>query len=572
MDTRELSTYLAKLEDTNSRLTITSILADLFKNSSKKELPLVCYLVTGSLLPKYKGSVFNVAEKMLIRAIALATDTDPQTVTTLYRAKGDLGIVVHELEAKRQVHESITITELYKKLQEVSEEEGEGSQEARLTLLSTLLQELDPESAKFVVRMVLGRLRLGFSEKTVIDALSEAFDGGTQGKKILTQAYEFIPDIGALAEAVARDGITSVGQNMRPVFGIPVMPALCQRLKSPSDMIKKMGEVSVEPKFDGLRAQIHYRREDNSVRVFTRNLNDVTYMFPELKNIGDFLLCDEIILDSELIGMDPDSIKIADFQTTTTRRRKHGIEDSTLKVPITFQVFDVMSLNKEDTFDLPYLARRDLLTKVIKTGGILRIDEYWVTRDPEFIKTKHKALRDEGLEGVIVKQVKSTYRPGRVGWTWVKMKEEEGSVAKLPDTVDCVIIGYTRGKGKRATFGVGEFLAAIRDGDTFKTVTKVGTGLSDDQFMELARRLSKIEVPDMEPNYEVHKVHTPHIWVKPEVVVEIAGDDITVSPNHTSGYAIRFPRLVKFRDDKGVANITTMKELIELFNMQTNRQ
>jgi DNA ligase-1 len=215
----------------------------------------------------------------------------------------------------------------------------------------------------------------------------------------------------------------------------------------------------------------------------------------------------------------------------------------------------------------PYIKRREELKKIIVPGILLRVDENVITKDPEVIKSLHQKYLKMGLEGVVVKRANGFYVSGRTGWNWVKMKEVEGQSGRLSDTVDCVVMGYTQGKGKRVGFGIGQFLAGIKDGDTFKTVTKVGTGLTDEQFRELNARLKKIESKEKPKEYEVNKDLYPDFWVTPKVVVELAADEITVSPKHTSGYALRFPRLVNFRDDKGPSDATTLKELKDLLTI-----
>jgi DNA ligase 1 len=216
----------------------------------------------------------------------------------------------------------------------------------------------------------------------------------------------------------------------------------------------------------------------------------------------------------------------------------------------------------------PYLRRREELKKFVVNGSLLRIDENTITDDPQVIKEMHQKYLKMGLEGVVVKKAKGFYVSGRSGWNWVKMKEEEGREGRLADTVDCVIMGYTAGKGKRVGFGMGQFLAGVADGDTFKTVTKVGTGLTDEQFKELKTRLAKIEVKEKPKEYEVNKDLYPDFWVEPKVLIELAADEITVSPKHTAGLALRFPRLIRFRDDKGPKDATTVRELHNLFKLQ----
>jgi DNA ligase-1 len=554
---------LSTLNGVTSRLTITAEIASLLQQVSGKELSDVCYLLTGSLAPTYEGVVFQIADNMMIEAISNAFSKEKQLVQSDYKAKGDLGDVVFEYATRTT--SSLSVSQVFDELVLIAKESGEASQERKIAGLSTLLTSVDKLGAQFLVRIVLGNLRLGFSDKTILDALATLVSGD---KKELTRAYEVIPDIGKLAVSVVEKGYIQTVNNPMPVIGTPVMPMLAQRMKSPAEMVKKMGRVAIEPKFDGLRVLIHFDRKAHIVKAFTRNMNDISDMFPELSEMGKWIKADKIILDTEGVGLDSERLALADFQTTMQRRRKHEISQMQTEIPIQFQVFDVLLIDETNMMQVPYEDRRKKMAETVVSGELFRIDEYWVTDDPEVITNKHKELRSQGLEGVIVKKIDSTYVPGRLGWRWVKMKEAEEATGKLSDTVDCVIMGYTQGQGKRASFGIGQFLVGIRHGETIETVSKVGTGLTDDQFKELESRLTKLKVEAMPDHYTVHKNLTPDFWVKPQVVVELAADDITVSPNHTAGYALRFPRLVTFRDDKSVQQITTFDELVELFKLQ----
>jgi DNA ligase-1 len=397
-------------------------------------------------------------------------------------------------------------------------------------------------------------------------------EAGDKSKKpALEKAYQVIPDVGLLAKEVKEMGINKAIRNIKPVVGIPVLPMLAQRLKSPSEMIEKMGTVSIEPKFDGLRALIHFKRQKNGdeIKAYTRNLNNVYQMFPELKDVGKYLKADSVILDTEAVGMDPEMLYIANFQTTMKRRRKYDIEEQSRSIPLRFQTFDIIVKDGKNLMDLPYTERRKILEDVVIKNSLLVVDENLITEDPEIINSEYRKRIAEGLEGVVVKKADSKYVPGRTGWRWVKMKQEETSSAKLADTVDCVVMGYYSGRGKRAGFGIGGFLVGILDGEVIKTVTKIGTGLTDDQFREMYQRLNKLETKEKPKEFgEVGRTLTPHFWVEPSLVVEIAADEITKSPIHSAGYALRFPRLVKIRDDKSWEEATTTSELKKLFKLQ----
>lgn len=570
MKFKKLAYYLDSLEITSSRIEITKILAELFKVSNEGEIDKITYLLLGRLAPSYEDIVFNIAEKMMLRTISDAYSVDLEKVKKTYKEKGDLGNVAQSF-AKGEGKDFSSIS-VYEKLLEIANDEGEGSQERKVKKTAQLLSNLDSLSARYVARIPVGKLRLGFSDKTILDALSWMETGGKGKKKMLEEAYNLLPDVGLLTKRVKEVGVEKAVKEISPKVGAPVLPMLAQRLKSPREMIEKMRRVSVEPKFDGLRIQIHYRKKGfpngSNAKAFTRNLNETSWMFPELKNIGKFIKADEIILDTEGMGVDEERRSLANFQTTMTRRRKHNIGKIASKVSIKFYVFDVMYKDGKSLVNLPYEERRKILSDSVVSGDLLQIVDYEITKDPKRINKLMRKKLSEGLEGVIVKRADSKYVAGRTGWRWVKMKEEEDAKAKLADTLDCIVMGYSAGRGKRASFGVGQFLVGVRDSEKIKTVTKIGTGLTDKQFKELAVRLKKLGVGKKPKNYIVDKLLMPDFWIDPSLVVEIAADEITKSPSHTSGYALRFPRLVKFRDDKDVNNSTTLSELKKLFKLQ----
>lgn len=555
--------YLEKLEKTSSRLEITNILTDLLEKTKTSEIDKVVFLSLGILAPSYEGVILNLAEKMMIRVLSKAYNTPDAKVLALYKEKGDLGDTAYDLAKKtKSKDKNITVSALYDDLASVAKDSGLGSQDRKIEKMADILANVGSLSAKFISRIPAGRLRLGFSEKTVLDALaSKNRELGLEIEK----AYNVRPDIGYIARLAKEGNLKKV----TPKIGVPVVPMLAQRLNSPSEMIKKMEEVSVEPKFDGLRIFIHFKRKENLIKIFTRNMNAIDLdTFPELKEVGKYIKADEIILDSEAIGVDEKRAMFLDFQKTIQRRRKHNVGKTALEIPLQFQVFDIIFCDGKSLIDEPYLKRREILKKSVVSSSLLRVDENTITKDPEVIKSMHQKYLKMGLEGVVVKRAGGLYVSGRTGWNWVKMKEEEGRNGRLSDTVDCVIMGYTLGKGKRTGFGVGQFLAGIKDGDAFKTVTKVGTGLTDEQFRELKKRLTEVNVAKKPKEYEVDENLTPDFWVTPKVVVELAADEITVSPKHTAGYALRFPRLIGFRDDKGPDNATTLSELKEIFKLQ----
>lgn len=598
-----LAVFFGQIEATSLRNAKTVILAEILKEAESGEVDKLTYLALGGLRPQFDRLEFNLAEKMILRAIAQSVGKLVGEIERDYQRIGDLGELV--VQAKQKLGSSrgqnqdlgSSVSEAYEQLEKVARDSGAGSQERKVSSLSKLIKEMDPQSAKYIVRMVAGKLRLGFSDKTVIDALSYLENGTKEYSDRLDTAYQMRPDPGYLAKRVKEVGVTRAVETMNIEMGTPIVPALAQRLKTASEMIEKMGTVLVEPKFDGTRVQIHFsrkmelgfsRKQDQDlgsskeqvgmfeveeekpefwVRTFTRNLDESSAMFPELGRIADQIKANEIILDSEAVGYDPKTGKLVPFQMTITRKRKHGIEEASDSVPLRFFVFDIMYLDGKSLLDLPLKERRKILSQTVKEGEVIKVDDFIETDDPSVLRDYHKKQLEEGLEGALVKQIDGTYMPGRTGFNWVKFKEAEDSRAKLSDTIDVVIMGYYLGKGKRSTFGLGAFLVGVKSGDQVVTLAKVGTGISDVQFGELNDRLQKIKTEKRPDIYNVPKTLEPDVWVEPQIVVEVAADEITVSPTHSAGYALRFPRLVKFRDDKALDQITTLEEVKTMFEL-----
>lgn len=563
MKFKKLSKYLNKIEKVSGRLEITDLLVRVLKEMKEREVREGVYLMLGNLAPQYKKVDFAMADKMGVRAVARVIGKEQKEVMLMYKEKGDLGELVLELGVGKK-RKRLNIVEVYKRLRSLAEDSGSGSQERKVVALGELMLDLDNVSAKFVMRIVLGRLRLGFSEKTLLDALSVLEGNDKSLRKRLDQIFQVHPDLGEITSWIKREGIEEAEKRMKVEVGVPVVPALCQRLNTAEEIVAKMGKVAVERKFDGTRVQIHFRRDGDggwTCKTFTRNLEETTHMFPELKEIGKVLKGESMIFDSEAVGIDVKTGKMLPFQATITRKRKHGVGEAASKVPLRFYVFDVLYKDGKSLLNESYKKRRKILKGCVKKNKVVVVNEVFKGNEIEGIHDLHEKFLSEGDEGAVVKQWQGKYLPGRQGWNWVKIKESEGKKGKLADTLDLVVMGYYKGKGKRAGFGIGAFLVGLRKNGRFVTLAKVGTGLTDDQFREMKKRLTKLRVRKKPMEYEVSKGLESDVWVSPELVVEIAADEITKSPSHSSGWALRFPRLVRFRDDKRAVQATGMKEI-----------
>jgi DNA ligase-1 len=536
----ELAKYFQRLEATPSRNSMTEILSELFHQAKPQEIGEICYLLQGRTVPLYEAIEFGVADKFMIRAIALAYDVPEDAVKKEFKKFGDLGLAA---EALHKGGGRLSVSEVYKALDTLARVSGTGSQEKKIGLLAQLLCGTDALSARYIARIPLDKLRLGFSDMTILDALSWmiAADKSLRGR--LEAAYNVRPDIGLLASQVKKDGVAGLS-HIHAKVGAPILASLCARLPNADEMIKKMGEVAVEPKYDGVRVQIHFKR-GMGTSSFSRNLENTSVMFPELNDIARELVADEVILDSEAVGYDVKEDKLVPFQETSTRKRKHGITESAKNIPLKFFVFDILYKNGKELLSIPLMGRRKILEETLKRkeNERLILSPQIVTRDANVIRRFHDEQLKQGLEGAVVKKWNSIYEPGRAGYHWVKFKEEEGKTGKLTDTIDAVIMGYYRGEGKRSNFGIGAFLVGVVRGDSIVTVTKIGTGVSDELWKEIRKRLNDIKVSAPPKEYkDVSKQLYPDVWVAPKIVVELAGDDLTKSPTHGAGIAVRFPR------------------------------
>lgn len=587
----ELASFMKSIEETPSRNAMTEILSRLFAKTTALEIGNTCYLLQGRVAPLYEAIEFGMADKLMIRAIAQAYATDVASVTHIFKEAGDLGIAAEQLanrqsrlpsgEAGIMSHEKTpTVSDVFAALLSVATLGGAGSQDGKIEQISALLNTSNPLSVRYIVKITLDKLRLGFSDMTILDSFSWMLSGDKSHRVELERAFNVRPDIGFIAETIKTHGIKGL-ETVHAKVGAPILAALCQRIPTADEMIEKMGEVAVEPKYDGVRTQIHFKRqgagdkgqEGQFIRTFSRNLENTTAMYPELSGLSDELDVTDVILDCEAVGIDEKSGKLASFQETMTRKRKHDIEEVSKRMPLKFFVFDILYLNGKELLHVPLSERKALLKRVVREKKLLSLSPFLLTSNPQELRDYHDEQIQKGLEGVVIKKWNSGYEPGRKNYSWVKFKEEEGKAGKLTDTIDAVVMGYSRGEGKRSGFGIGMFLVGVRTEEGFVTVTKIGTGVTDEMWKTLNSSLESIHVNEQPKEYlYVNKMFAPDVWVAPKIVVEIAGDDLTKSSTHGAGIAVRFPRLVRVRDDKSPDQATTVEELQGMFANQSNQQ
>ncbi|HLB51486.1 hypothetical protein A3F07_02665 [candidate division WWE3 bacterium RIFCSPHIGHO2_12_FULL_38_15] len=585
MKFKDFAKYLEKLESTSKRLEITSILTDLIKNLDQEEAEIGVYLSLGYLKAIYENPKFNIAEKMMIKILEMSFETDKKVIESHYAKSGDLGDVAFEL-SKTKKSGNPRLNDVYKDLQEIAEVSGSGSQDLKINKSAELLKKLDPLSAKYAVRIILGTIRLGFTELTIIDALAQ-FLGDKTASAQIENRYSIHPDIGLVTKIIKKEGLKGI-EKIKIEPGVPILAQRCQRLSDPKEVIEKMGRVWAEFKFDGTRVQLHMNRkikpkskdtEQNDlfdresgemlIKTYTRNLEETTHQYPDIIEAADRLIeADSVILDGEAIGFDKKTGEFLPFQETIQRKRKHGVAEMVKDIPLKYFVFDILYLNGKELIDLPLSERKELLKKAVKPNEEIIIDTYVETDNAEKLTEYFEEAKDKNLEGLILKKPGSVYQAGARSFSWVKMKKADTKL--LEDTVDCVVLGYFYGKGVRAQFGIGGFLVGVYDekAQKFKTITKIGTGLKEDDWIYLKKEADKLKTKEKPKNVEVNKILEPDVWIQPKIVVEVGADEISKSPTHTAGYALRFPRLIKFRTDKKPTDSTSIEEIKTLHNMQ----
>lgn len=556
-----LTEHWQEIDQTSSRLAMTATLARLFKECPGEEINQAVNLSLGRLKPKYEGVEFSLAEKMMVRAITAAFNCP---AAAIFKKTGDLGETVSQCHPGIRRASSVTVPQVYQRLYAIAVDSGPGSQERKVNKMAELIKNLEPLSAKYLVRIPVNKLRLGFSEMTVLDGLSwmQAGDKSLRGE--LERAFNVCADIGLIATTFKAGGVKAITK-MKIKVGVPIRPQKSERLPSAEKIVEKLKRFAVEGKWDGLRVQIHSGRE---VRIFSRNLDNMTAMFPDIVQAVRQLKADCVILDGEAVGYDPKTGKLLPFQETVQRKRIHGVGEMAKTVPLKVFVYDLLLINGESLLEQPFSRRRKELEKIlsVSTDG-LELAEQEIVSDTKRLRELREKYITLGLEGVMCKKLTEPYRAGARNFNWVKFKKV--TQGELADTIDAVVMGYYFGKGKRTVFGAGAYLAGIPDANgRCGSMAKVGSGLTEEQCEELAKRCQKIKINKKPDEYQVDKNLYPDVWVRPEIVTEIMADEITESPIHAFGLSLRFPRLVRFRDDKKPDEATSKIELEKLFKLQ----
>ncbi len=566
------------MESTTKRLELTDYLVELFKNTPQDVVGRIVYLLQGKLRPDFEGIELGVAEKLAIKAISKSSGITSKKIEEEYRKTGDLGqaatIILEQKTQTTFLVENITVERVYETLFKIAKLEGNRSQDMKMKYISSLLNDATPLEASFILKILLGTLRLGVAENTLMDAMAIAYTGNKENRTILEKAYNVSSDLGKVAEVVATKSLQGI-QEFKIILFNPIRPMLADRVKSEEETIEKMGEkFAAEYKLDGERVQLHVKGE--KVVLFSRSLENISQYYPDIiEKIPKSIQADEVILEAEAVAINENTGEFLPFQELMHRRRKYKIEKAVSQYPITVNFFDVLYHNGNSCLELEYQERRKLLEKIVKEDDYSKLVPMTIVKSENDIEDYLENSINSGCEGLMLKMLDKPYQAGARGSHWLKLKREYRN--ELGDSLDLVVIGGFFGKGRRTgVYGTLLLASYDEDNDTFTSICKVGTGFTDEYLDQLYQILSsKVTI---KKNPRIISEMEADVWFEPELVIEVVASEITLSPIHKAakdeirkgaGLALRFPKFTgKIRVEKFPEDASNNQEVISLYKGQ----
>jgi len=566
------------MESTTKRLELTQHLVELFKNTPHDIISQIVYLLQGKLRPDFEGIELGVAEKLAIRAISKSSGINIKKIEEEYRKSGDLGqaatIILEQKTQTTFLVEDISVERVYETLFKIARLEGARSQDMKMKYISSLLNDATPLEASYILKILLGTMRLGVAENTVMDALAIAYTGNKENRKSLEHAYNVSSDLGKVSETIASKGVEGI-KDFKIILFNPIRPMLADRVKSELESIEKMGgEFAAEYKLDGERVQIHV--EGEKVVLFSRSLENISEYYPDIiEKIPKAVSAEQVILEAEAVAINENTGEFLPFQELMHRRRKYKIEKAVSQYPITVNFFDVLYHDGKSCLDLGYSQRRKLLEKIIKENEFSKLIPMTIVKNEIDVQDFLENSISSGCEGLMLKMLDKPYQAGSRGNYWLKLKREYRN--ELGDSLDLVVIGAFFGKGRR-TGRYGTLLLASYDYDMdiFTSICKVGTGFTDEYLDQLYQILS--DKVTLKKNPRIDSEMDADVWFEPELVIEVVASEITLSPIHKAardairkgtGLALRFPKFTgKIRVEKFAEDASTNEEVIALYKGQ----
>ncbi len=539
----EFSQYCEQLEGISGRLEMIDIVSGILPSLTDEELPIFVRFIMGRVFADWSPLKLGVGPNLLYEAVAYVAGTKKEAVRETINMLGDAGLAVEQLLATKEQTaffiEELDLIEVYRDLERMAIAEGHGSQREKTRVAGRLFANARPLEGRYLARLMLEELRIGMGEGNVRDAIAKAF---TVDVALVEHAHQAINDLGEVA-LLARRGSDALQEVKIELFR-PVKMMLAQQ-GTIAERIEEYGDVAVEYKYDGSRFQFH--KQGDTCRIYSRRLEDVTVGLPDIARLLMAATDRDVILDGEAIAIKDG--RPMPFQYVIRRfRRKHRIDAMMEEIMLVPRVFDILYLDGETLIDLPLSERRTKLEEALSEHVAPQVRTADVTAAEEI----YAAALDLGHEGVMVKVLASRYLPGIRGRQWVKVKPGV-------DTIDLVVVGAEWGEGRR-TGVFGSFLLACLDEGKFLTVGKVATGISDEMLAELYALLKD----------RVIAQSGKEVTLEPEFVFEVGYSEIQTSPNYSSGYALRFPRFVRLREDKAADDVETLDAVRERYRQQKN--
>ncbi len=549
----EFSEFCMELEKISSTLELASRISEyLRKIKNDDDLYNFSLFILGRVYPPWDEREVGVGIGLIYEALRISTGLNKAQIENFVKETGDLGIA-SEMALSRKLQTSLFVQELtLQYVREVFDSmsalKGEKSQKKKIKMLVDLYSSASPIEARYLTRLLLGEMRLGVGEGILRDAIAKAWGIDAE---LIERAYMITNDFGKVAITAKNEGFEGL-KKLKIEPHIPVRMMLAQVAESIESAIDEIGKAAVEWKFDGTRVQIHY--SDGKITIFSRRLENVTRALPDVVNMVKENVEEGVILDGEAIAVKDG--RPLPFQNILRRfRRKHDIAKAAERIPIIVQLFDVLYCKNDhfdgETIDLPLRERRKILEKVVKENEGLKVAKQVLTSDPKEVKRIFDESIKAGHEGVMIKNPDSPYIPGKRGKNWLKLKE-------VMETLDLVVIGGEWGEGKRSHLLSSFVLACVDENGELIPVGKVATGFTDEDLEEL----TELFKPEIE--FEEGK----KVTITPKYVFEVAYQEIQKSPKYKSGFALRFPRFIRLREDKDVSEADTLERVSKLYESQ----
>jgi DNA ligase-1 len=537
----DFSKACEQLEGTSGRLDMIDIISRVLPTLSPEELPVFVRFVMGRMFPDWSSKKLGIGPNLLYEAIGYVAGMKKEQVIERITTTGDAGRAVEELlSIKSQTtffHEDLDLVRVYTELIAIAELEGKKSQREKLLAVRRLLGNAHPLEGRYLTRIMLEELRIGVGESSVRDAIAKAFDVDLA---LVEHAMQALNDAGEVAR-LAKLGPDAL-RDVRITLFHPVRMMLAQQ-GTITDMIKEHGQIAAEFKYDGSRFQFH--KKGNWARLYSRRLEDVT---AALSDVIEKLITStghDVILDGEVIAIKDN--KPMPFQSVLRRfRRRHDIAEAQDAIELVPNVFDILYLDGETLIDLPLENRR----KHLESAVTMYIAPQVVSSDPLEIEQTYREALEAGHEGIMIKVPTSPYSPGQRGKNWIKIKPDV-------DTLDLAVIGGEWGEGKRAHV-FGSFLVACQDQGKLISLSRVATGFSDEQLIEVYELLKD----------RIMKKSGKEVSFEPDLVFEVGYAELQVSPTYEGGFALRFPRFIRIRDDKDITDVETLDSIRERYQRQ----